>query len=85
MKQIIFIVEQNLSVCRRFSNILKKEGYSVHAFPTAARFKQAIKYITPELIILEHFLVDGDSSSICDELKKIDRTAKIPVILMSAA
>lgn len=80
----IFVVEDNEDIREVIDYILRDQHYHVKLFPTVKKFKSNMSHKLPDLIILDVMLPDGNGIDLCDELKKDDRTAHIPVLLMSA-
>jgi DNA-binding response OmpR family regulator len=83
MKEI-FIVEDDDGIRELIEFLLVSEQYSVKTFPTARAFHKAIPGEVPDLFLLDIMLPDGNGVDLCRELKKDEKTMKIPVVLMSA-
>ena len=77
---IIDDAEDLIELTRRF---LESRGYEVKTMTQGAGAVQAIKDDPPDLIIMDMLLPDKDGSEICTELKSLEATKNIPVILSS--
>lgn len=80
MKQI-FIVEDHIAIAEGVSQYLRIAGYQAETFADLASAKEALEKSTPDLIIQDVMLPDGDGFEFIKELKE---TKNIPVIFMTA-
>ena len=64
--------------------MLESPDFKVTAFPNAEDFQKAILNHSPDLILLDIMLPDGNGIEICKNLRKTESTTGIPVVLMSA-
>ncbi len=83
-KKEIFIVEDDDGIRELIEYLLISQDYEVQTFPNAERFKQTIDSRSPDLILLDVMLPDGNGLEICECLGEKDKTNNIPVVLMSA-
>jgi DNA-binding response OmpR family regulator len=63
---------------------LKKAGYKVKPFSEADPFLEYLKSNLPDLIILDLMLPDADGFEICKYIRKNEKYAQIPVIMLTA-
>ena len=86
MSKNIHVVEDDESICEIVELILREEGFSVETSSTATEFSNTIfsSDDTPDLILLDIMLPDGDGRKLCEMVKQSTSTSQIPVILMSA-
>lgn len=80
----IVIVDDEPDIVELVTLHLNKAGYRVVSFELA---QELLKYLiskTPDLIILDLMLPDGDGIDICKLLKMEPRTASVPVIMLTA-
>ncbi|RZJ20136.1 MAG: response regulator transcription factor [Acinetobacter sp.] len=84
MNKTIYVVEDNDDIRELVEYLLETEGYKVSGFPNATTFKEEIKNTTPDAVVLDIMLPDGNGIEICNNLKSTAATEKIPVLLMSA-
>jgi signal transduction histidine kinase len=64
--------------------ILKDQGYSFALTTSGKETYQLLEKVTPDIILLDVMLPDEDGFSICDNLKKKESTANIPVLFLTA-
>lgn len=83
MKEI-FIVEDNLHIQEMLEFLLMDQEYNVKSFATASAFKIAIDKETPDLILMDIRLPDGNGLDLCKGLCMEENKRDIPVFLMSA-
>lgn len=74
-------IPQNIQV---LGAILKNQGYSFALTTSGKETYQLLKKITPDIILLDVMLPDEDGFSICDNLKKRESTADIPILFLTA-
>ncbi len=65
-------------------NLLSKKGYEVRPTPSASLALQAIKYQTPDLILLDVRMPKMSGLELCRLLKNNEKTCDVPVIFISA-
>ena len=84
MKAKILIVEDEKDIIKMLDYNLKKEGYRViDARDGEDAIDSALRH-HPDLILLDLMLPGIDGLEVCKTLKKEDKTAKIPVIMLTA-
>ncbi len=84
MHKIIAIVDDEPDILELVSIHLKKANFKTKDFQDAKSFLKFLKKQIPHLIILDLMLPDADGFEICKFLKKEDRYASIPVIMLTA-
>ena len=80
---MIYIVEDDENIREMESYALRNSGYEVTGFESGAELFGAMGVI-PELILLDIMLPGSDGLSILKKLRSSERTAHIPVILVTA-
>ncbi|HSV43265.1 MAG TPA: EAL domain-containing protein [Candidatus Bathyarchaeia archaeon] len=82
-KRHILLVDDEKHLTDMLSMLLETKGYSVDVASTAV---EALQKVSPnhDLIILDLVLPDLDGMEICRRLKQEERTAHIPIIMLSA-
>jgi two-component system phosphate regulon response regulator PhoB len=83
-KKSIFVVEDEKDISELIRYNLTREGFSVS---TAADGESALKDITrkpPDLILLDLMLPEINGLEVCRILKKENKTADIPIIMLTA-
>jgi two-component system, NtrC family, nitrogen regulation response regulator NtrX len=69
MKNRIFIVDDETSVCRSLSSLLGDEGYQVKSFGTIGGFRQAVATNTVAVLMLDIALPDEDGLSALPKIR----------------
>ena len=77
----ILLVDDNDDARVTVARILEMAGYSVVQAPNAKVASALLKEQTPDLVITDIFMPDGDGFEMLNELR--DREPKIPVIAIS--
>jgi DNA-binding response OmpR family regulator len=80
-RSTILLVEDNPHIMDANSEALKLEGYRVLEAETIAQAKILYERESPDLIVLDIMLPDGDGISFCKELR---RDSKTPVLFLTA-
>lgn len=81
---MIFCVEDDASIRDLMVYTLNASGYQAEGFPEAGPFWEAVKYTTPELVILDIMLPGEDGIEILKKLRSSPVTGEIPVIMATA-
>ncbi len=84
MEKCIYVVEDNANIREIIEFLLAEELYKVKAYPNEATFWLEMNKHTPDLIVLDVMLPDGNGLDICAKLKSNAKTYDIPVLMMSA-
>ncbi|MEI7542125.1 MAG: response regulator [bacterium] len=84
MDKLIAVIDDEEDIRELISVNLKKAGYKVKEYEDADSFLKAISKSTPDLIILDLMMPGTDGVEACKILKRDDRYAKIPVIMVTA-
>lgn len=80
----IYIVEDDINIREIERYALKNSGYEVEEFESGAGFFKRLENHTPSLVILDIMLPDEDGMSILAKIRGDKKTAKIPVIMVTA-
>jgi phosphate regulon transcriptional regulator PhoB len=84
MKEKILIVDDELDIVKMLEYNLKKEGFRVVSCYDGKNALPAADKEHPDLILLDLMLPGIDGLEVCKTLKKQDKTASIPIIMLTA-
>ncbi|GGC34449.1 hypothetical protein GCM10011386_28180 [Parapedobacter defluvii] len=84
MKKIIHVLEDDADIGELINFLLTEHGYQVSIFSNIASFRQHSNRESPDLLIIDVMLPDGNGLDICHEWKTNFGTHHIPVLIMSA-
>ncbi|MCK4528205.1 response regulator transcription factor [candidate division WOR-3 bacterium] len=84
MKRFIAIVDDEPDILELVSIHLEKAGFEVKTFEDGETLLRFIDSQIPDLIILDLMLPDIGGLDICKNLKKQERFASIPIIMLTA-
>ena len=82
--QTIYIVEDDVNIREIERYALKNSGYEVEEFESGADFFKRMEQRMPNLVILDIMLPGEDGMDILAKLRADKRTAKLPVIMVTA-
>ncbi len=80
-KRRILLIEDEGSISEPLAHALDREGFAPQVAGTAAEGLEAFHSGTPELVLLDVMLPDGDGREI---LRRIRETSRVPVIMLTA-
>lgn len=84
MKQLIAILDDEPDILNLVSINLEKNGFETAKFEIADELNKFLEKKIPDLIILDLMLPDADGFDVCKDLKKDERFASIPIIMLTA-
>ncbi len=84
MNELIAILDDEPDILELVSVNLKKNALRVRTFLDAEDFYRFLDSHVPDLIILDLMLSDADGFEVCKFLRKSDRFAFTPVIMLTA-
>ncbi|MDZ4182991.1 MAG: winged helix-turn-helix domain-containing protein [Candidatus Cloacimonadaceae bacterium] len=84
MNKLIYIVEDEADIMELIALKLRGGGFDTRCFPAARDLFPALEELVPDLIMLDLMLPDMDGIQVCAALKKDERFAGIPVIMLTA-
>jgi CheY-like chemotaxis protein len=82
---MILVVDDEHDVVRLMSTLLKHMGYQTQAAYSGEEALKVSAETPPDLVILDVMMPGIDGLEVLRQLKSHDRTAKIPVVMYSAA
>ena len=83
MKAQILVVEDQAATAELISEILKEEGFEVKVVDSLQEARESLERGTPELLILDRQLPDGDGLDLCRELRAQAKTAALPLLILT--
>jgi CheY-like chemotaxis protein len=81
---LILVVEDNLANLLLVRSVLRLAEMTVVEAVTAAAARQLVRETTPDLVLMDVRLPDGDGLQLTRELKASPATASIPVLVLTA-
>lgn len=81
---LVYCLEDDDGIRELILCALKSGGYDALGFSTANEFKAQIKDKIPDIVLLDIMVPDEDGFRVLKNLKKIESTADIPVIMLTA-
>jgi DNA-binding response OmpR family regulator len=80
----ILVLDDDLAILSAIRDVLEFSGYDVNTQPRGDQIFENIEQYNPDLILLDVMLADMDGREICQNIKQVEKTGNIPVILISA-
>lgn len=84
MEKVIAIVDDEKDILNLVGHHLKREGYKIKEFYNGKDFLLFLESATPDLALLDIMLPGIDGLELCRMLKRINSTAHIPIIMLTA-
>jgi len=85
MEKLVFVVEDDDNILEMVKYLLSSSGFKVHGASSVKQFWECLSIYTPDIIVLDIMLPDGNGLELCMQLQASDTTKHIPIVLMSAA
>lgn len=79
----IIVVDDNASIRETLNTTLRAQGHSVVGAGSLAEAAAMINLTTPALILLNLSMPEGNSLEMITGLRAIERTSKVPIVLLS--
>ena len=83
-KERILAVDDEEDILELITYNLLREGYEVVAVVSGEKALESVRELPPDLVILDLMLPGMDGLEICKLLKKDEKTAHVPVIMVTA-
>ena len=84
MNELIAVLDDEPDILELVSVHLKKNRFRVREFPDAESFYRFLHSEVPDLVILDLMLPDADGFEVCKFLRKTDKLAEVPIIMLTA-
>jgi DNA-binding response OmpR family regulator len=82
-KGSVLVVEDDARTQELLKSVLEDDGFSVRAVPNLFRARGEVTRMTPDLVLLDRNLPDGDGEDFCKELRSDAHTRDVPVIFLT--
>jgi CheY-like chemotaxis protein len=83
MKKIL-LLDDNMDIVQIVEEVLTYDQYEVKSILQSDGFLSTVEQFSPDLIILDYRLADGNGGELCREIKAHPQFCHIPVIIFSA-
>src|SRR5262245_22904963 len=80
-RKTVLVIEDERPIGEPLADALRREGFDVLLTASAAEGLDAFSAHTPEIVLLDVMLPDGDGR---DVLRQIRQTSRVPVLMVSA-
>ena len=81
---MIFVLEDDDSIRKLVVYALQSQYFEAEGFAAPDLFWEAMKQRTPDLLLLDIMLPQEDGLSVLSKLRKSEKTARMPVIMLTA-
>ena len=84
MKAQILVVEDQAATSELIREVLTDEGCEIQTVDTLAKARKSLQRALPDLMVLDRALPDGDGIDLLKDLRGEDRSARLPVLILTA-
>jgi two-component system response regulator RpaA len=84
MKPSILLVEDDSDMRELVANHLSHGGFDVHAAGDGIKGQALAIQVVPDVILLDLMLPKVDGLTLCQRLRRDERTARIPILMLTA-
>ncbi len=84
MKQLIFVVEDEIEIRRSARQCLEDAGYAVRTFSTANVIADA-EQMRPSLMLIAMMMLDGNGLDLCERIREHAALARTPLVFLIPA
>jgi len=77
----VLVVEDEPGIAEPLAAHLAREGFEATAVGTVADARDAVEHTTPDVVVLDVMLPDGDGRDLCRELRA---SSDVPILLLTA-
>jgi DNA-binding response OmpR family regulator len=82
---LLLVVEDEPRNAALLEAILGRAGYRLHVATGVAEAREFLDEETPDLVLLDRHLPDGDGLDLIPEIRGSDRLGGVPILLVSAS
>jgi two-component system phosphate regulon response regulator PhoB len=83
-KSVILVVDDEKDITEIVTYNLQKEGFEVHSCGDGETALSKCRTVLPDLVVLDVMLPGMDGVEVCRAIRRDERTASIPVVLLTA-
>lgn len=84
LKPLVLIVDDHMPAVGMLSRLLEKEGYDIASAYDGEQALEVCQKLTPDLILLDIMMPKLNGFEVLQILRKTDKTANVPTILITA-
>lgn len=84
MSRSILLVDDEPQTRDLLRLMLKRDGYEVFEAEDGYEALEKVKTLVPDLVVLDVMMPDIDGITVCREIRKDEKLADIPVVMLSA-
>ena len=80
----LLLIDDDTRLTDMVGGYLRQNGYEVDTAPTLAAGREQLKHATPDALLLDLMLPDGDGLDFTRELRSDARTRRLPLLMLTA-
>ena len=80
MVSSVLVIESDVTLTELLNATLEPKAFAVHTAHEVGEVNEAIRRLSPDVIILDLFLPDKDGWQVCQDIRKF---SKIPILVLS--
>ena len=81
---MVFVLEDDDSIRKLVVYALESQGFDAEGFAVPSAFWEAMQHRLPDLLLLDIMLPEEDGLSVLSKIRKSEKTARLPVIMLTA-
>lgn len=82
-RKTVLVVDDSATIRKILSLTLEGAGYAVVAEPDGERAVECLTQLVPDLILLDITMPNLDGYEVCKRIRRDQRTAQVPVVMLS--
>src|SRR6185369_8066207 len=79
----VLLVEDEPDIARLIERLFSREATTIQTADTLSQAERMLDRGTPDLIILDRMLPDGDGAAFCAKIRSNPRTQRVPVLFVT--
>jgi pilus assembly protein CpaE len=84
MPKKVLLVDDDEMLRKMTEVLLSKQGFEVTAVENGAKTLQQLKFMLPDVILMDVMMPDMDGFTVCREIRANPVTASVPIIMLTA-